>query len=604
MPRWLGIILSSTLLAACGGGSSSVLPKAGGASPAKAKVQVSITMHVPGAASAHNAALRRRFTIAQNTAGAVVSVYTAGNDSGTPLATTAANVGPSSSICTATDAYGSRSCTFDISAPVGTNDFAITTWDQAPTGNSIPSGANELGWGLDPGVSIVAGATAPTVSVTLSSVLASVSLDLTPTAIHQIIPTTGTVGVYALDADNDVIVSNGFVDPNGNPITLSFSADNYLNGTLYFPIGSISAPSPTGVQYVYQPGNGVLSTSGNNTSNISVNSSYSGVTTTGAALQAIYPTFSDVVDFNLTIYNSYHGGMAFDGLGGVYYTTTSGFGGVSYYSGTGGTSSSIYSGTASNPVRGGLAAGTVASNPSLLSVTGSQELLGNFNGASTAMNLTGPTTQPLPNGGAIAASTSAGITTLWYAAGPVLVSLNTQTFVATTYSSFPDAPAAGVTVDASGNVWIVDSVDDQLYKFPYGSTSLGLPPYPLQPGGQPFDVFVNTNGEFVTDHGPNPAIIQLNSSGNIVNTISVPDGAVPWYMMPDNAQPGIVWFDYLLDGQIGIGRMDTNTSPATFVMATDNSGPNGSQAGAIGAASNGLVYMVFEGTQNLVQVSR
>ena len=75
-------------------------------------------------------------------------------------------------------------------------------------------------------------------------------------------------------------------------------------------------------------------------------------------------------------------------------------------------------------------------------------------------------------------------------------------------------------------------------------------------------------------------------------------------MMPDNAQPGIVWFDYLQNGQIGIGRMDTNTSPATFVMANDVNGPFGSQAGAIGAASNGLVYMVFDGTSTLVQVSR
>lgn len=75
-------------------------------------------------------------------------------------------------------------------------------------------------------------------------------------------------------------------------------------------------------------------------------------------------------------------------------------------------------------------------------------------------------------------------------------------------------------------------------------------------------------------------------------------------MMPDNAQPGIVWFDYLLNGQIGIGRMDTNTSPTTFVLATDVNGPFGSQAGAIGAASNGLVYLVFDGTSTLVQVQR
>ncbi len=588
MPRWLGIILSSALLAACGGGGSSVLPKAGGASPAKAKVQVSITMHVPGAASAHNAALRRRFTIAQNTAGAVVSVYTAGNDSGTPLATTAANVGPSSSICTATDAYGSRSCTFDISAPVGTNDFAITTWDQAPTGNSIPSGANELGWGLDPGVSIVAGATAPTVSVTLSSVLASVSLDLTPTAIHQIIPTTGTVGVYALDADNDVIVSNGFVDPNGNPITLTFKMDNNLNGTLYFPTSSITAPSPTGVQYIYTPQNGVLETSGNQTVNFSVSSSYP-ITTTGAALNAIYPAFTSITDPNLNVNNAHHGGMVFDTSGGVDYTTPNNYGGISYYNGSGSGVTSAYSAMATAPILGSIVSVTGA----FVAIAGNQEQTFSQPPASTIGAGPNSTLMPVPNGSAVAFNNGGAI---WYTSGSSLISYPLFSGSASAYSLGVNT-SAGVAVDSSSNVWVVDNVDDRIIEYPG-------PNNPLQPGGAPWDVLTNSNGVFVTDHGPNPAIIQLDSNGNIVNTISVPDGAVPWYMMPDNAQPGIVWFDYLQYGQIGIGRMDTNTSPATFVLATDNTGPTGSQAGAIGAASNGLVYMVFDGTSTLVQVAR
>ena len=97
------------LLTACGGGGSSVLPKAGApATPSKTKVQVSITMHVPGAASARNGeAATASITIAQNTAGAQVTVYNAGNDTGTPLATTAANIETSTSpgsTCTASDA--------------------------------------------------------------------------------------------------------------------------------------------------------------------------------------------------------------------------------------------------------------------------------------------------------------------------------------------------------------------------------------------------------------------------------------------------------------------------------------------------------------------
>ena len=127
----------------------------------KTKVLVSFTLRVPGAASARTAKLKRIYTIAQNTAGAQVNVYNAGNDTGTPLATTAGNIEPSTSpgsTCTASDQYGNRSCKFSISAPVGSDDFVITTYDQAPpVGGSIPAGANELGWGIDPGVTITAG---------------------------------------------------------------------------------------------------------------------------------------------------------------------------------------------------------------------------------------------------------------------------------------------------------------------------------------------------------------------------------------------------------------------------------------------------------------
>ncbi|MGB6986683.1 MAG: hypothetical protein WBD74_11985 [Candidatus Aquilonibacter sp.] len=571
-----------------------MLPKA---AATQAKVQVSISMRVPGAASARTTALRRIFTIAQNTAGAQVAVYTAGSDTGTPLATTAANIEPSpsaGSTCSASDPYGTRSCSFSISAPVGSDDFIITTYDRAPATGVIPASANKLGWGMDPAVSIVAGTTA-NVSATLSSVLASVSLDLTPNAIHQIIPATGTVGVYALDADNDVIVSNGFVDPSGNPITLSFTADqNSLNGTLSFSPSSISAPSPTGVQYVYQPGNGVLSTAGNLTSNISVSSSAAGVTTTGAALQAIYPTFTSITDPNLNVNNTHHGGIVFDTNGGVYYTTPNNYGGISYYGGSGTSIADNYAATAPAPILGSIVSVTGA----FVAILGNQEWT--FAAPPSSTIELGPNSalMPVPNGSAIADDTGHG--GIWYTSGSALAFYPLASGSASTISLGVNA-AAGVALDSSSNVWVVDNVNDQLFEV----TSRTLSgQFPLQAGGAPWDVLVNSNGIYVTDHGPNPAIVQLNSSGNIVNVISVPDGATPWYLMPDNAQPGIVWFDFLLNGQIGIGRMDTNTSPATFVMATDNAGPFGSQAGAIGAASNGLVYMVFDGTQQLVQVAR
>jgi hypothetical protein len=553
---------------------------------------------VPGAASAHNASLKRRFTIAQNTAGALVSVYTAGNDTGTPLATTAANVAPSTSpgsTCTASDAYGNRSCTFDISAPVGTDDFAITTWDQAPSGASIPVSANELGWGLDPSVAIVAGATAG-VSVTLSSVLASVSLDLTPATLHQIIPSTGTIGVYALDADNDVIVSNGFVDPNGNPITISLNYDNSLNGALYLSTSSISAPSATGVQYNYAP-NGMLNASSNATVNFSASSSYAPVTSTGAALQALYPTFTSISDSNLNVNNPYHGGIVFDGAGGAYYSTPSNFGGLSYYSGSGTSVTNNYPAVGSAPIRGGIAANGTST---FYAMQGTQAYTFGAPPASTIAPVPNTSPAPLPNGSALAYDPPNS--KLWYTSGSNLAFIPVSGGIPQSVGIGVNT-TGGVTTDASDNVWVVDNVNNRIIEYPGGNN-------PLQGGGSAFDILSNTNSSstnslWITDHGPNPAILQVNTSGNLVSVNSLPYGAAPWYLMADNAQPGIIWFDYLYYGQIGIGRMDTNVSPATFVMATDPGGAtNGTQVGAIGAASNGLVYMVFDGTSTLVQVQR
>ena len=590
MGRLVAVVLIVILLAACGGGSSSVLPKSSPAAPEKTKALVTFRMRVPGAASARTAKLKRIFTVAQSTAGAQVNVYSAGNDTGTPLATTAANIEVSTSpgsTCSASDQYGNRSCSFSISAPVGNDDFVITTYDQAPTSGTIPAGANELGWGIDPSVTITAGSAA-SVSATLSSVLASVSLDLTPSVIHQIIPTTGTVGVYALDADNDVIVSNGFVDANGNPITLTFNMDSSLNGTLYFPVGSITAPSPTGVQYIYAPQNGVLSTAGSLTVNFSVNCSSSCTSTTGAALQAIYPSFTSITDPNLNVNNTHHGGIVFDTSADVCYTTPNNFGGISCYNGS---SVSSYAAASSAPILGSIA----NVGGAFLAIAGNQEQTFGIPPASTIGPGPNSTLMPVPNGGAIVYNPANAY--LWYTSGSFLISYPSLGGVPIPYPLGVNV-AAGVAQDPSQNLWIVDNVNDQLFKYP------GLNAFPLQAGGAPWDVLANANGTYVTDHGPNPAIVQLNASGNIVNITAVPDGAVPWYMMPDNAQPGIVWFDYLQYGQIGIGRMDTNTSPPTFVMATDNNAPFGSQAGAIGAASNGLVYMVFDGTSTLMQVAR
>jgi len=565
-------------LSACGGGGSPSVPSAPTRASGPRTAAVTVRLVVPGATSA-SARVRRAQSISENTLGIQVVVYATG-DRTTPLATTTADISPGSGNCEA-GANGGRSCNFAMQAPLGTEDFVVTTYDSLPAGFAT---AHQLGYGVA-NQAITAG-TVASVALTLSSVLAKIDLGLTPSSLHTIIPGTATLAVYALDADDDAIVSNGFIDQNGNSLTVNLAADS-LNGSISLSTSSITAPVPSGVLLTY---NGQA----NVTANTPVNVSASAPSVTGSTVQltAIYPTFTSISDTNLNVNNPYHGGVVFDGNGGVYYSTPTNFGGISYYSGSGSTNTDNYAAIGGQPIRGGIAG---LSTTQLYAIAGSQEETFSAPPSSTIAPGPNSTSAPVPNGSAMAYDYINSA--LWYASGSNLVEYPVNSG-STTLVPLGVNVSAGVTLDPSNNVWVVDNVNNQIIEYPGSSSS-------LQPGGAPFDVLANSNGVFVTDHGPNPAILQLTTAGAYVTAIQVPGGATPWYVMPDNAQPGIIWFDYLLNGEIGIGRMDTNVSPPTFSMATDVNGPNtGTQAGAIGVASNGLAYLVFDTTQTLVQVSR
>lgn len=549
----------------------------------KKKVRVKIRVHVPNHKKFRNGRVRRRMTVSENTRGIQVLAYAAG-DRSTVLGSVNYNIAPSSPNCTV-GTNDARTCNFAIEAPPGSIDFVATTWDVAPpNGGNFPAG-NQLGYAVDPSVSIVAGGT-PVVSFTLSSVLSKVELALSPTSLHTIIPSKINADVYALDADDDVILSNGFIDANGNPLSISLGIDNSLNGNLSLSASSLSAPSPTGVSLSYAGGY-----QGGGTTAVHVAASVAS-SSASATLNAIDPVFASISDPSLQPNDLYHGGMAFDNNGGVYYTTTQSFGGISYYSGSGASVTDSYTATGSNPIRGGITSLT----GTIYAVGGSQA----FTIAAPAMvpaPLPLTTPAPIPNGSGMAYDVTNNA--LWYTSGSNLVKYFTFGGPLTVIPLGVTADA-GLTLDPSDNVWLVDNINFDVCKYT-GTLSC----FPLEPGSQPWDVLANSNGTFVTDHGATPAILQLNSGGSIVQQITVPNGAIPWYMMADNAQPGIIWFDYLINGnQIGLARMDTNVTPPTFSMATDPSGPSGVQPGALGAASNGLVYMVFENTQTLVQVAR
>ena len=616
MERRIGCAVLAFSLAACGGTSNGSIPRVQGENTIsqthgsanaqndarqrhKKKVRVKFRIHVPNHKKFRNKRVRRRMTISENTKGIQIIAYSSTDTSrSNPLGSITADISPAACPRGANDG---ATCPVSLEAPPDPAgiDFVVTTYDMVPNGSgNIPAAANELGWGASLGNVFTAGNPPPTINLTLSSVLAQIGMALTPSSLHTLVPSTATVSVYGLDADSDVIVSNGFMDANGNALSIGISLDNALNGQnggLTLNPSSLSAPLPQGVHLTYPGGY-----QGSGTTTVTISASTGTGINDNVKLTAVDPVFKSISDPNIQTPNTLHGGIVFDQNGGVYYTTVPGpGGGLSYFSGTGTSVSDHYT----PPLGQELIGGSIASSgPTSYAIGGTTVATFSANPSSSYAPLPSQSAAPVSNGSAMVYQASGNA--LWYAAGNDLVTFPLNGTPAAFTIGLHESAGIAIDQTPSQNVWVVDEANNALYEESSGSIS---GPYALQSGGVPFDALANANGLFITDHGSNPAILKVNPSNPNAapQVITIPNGAVPWYMMPDYQQAGIVWFDYLINGnQIGLARMDTNVSPPAFSMATDPSGPSGSQPGAIGAASNGLVYMVFENTQTLVQVAR
>jgi hypothetical protein len=121
------------------------------------------------------------------------------------------------------------------------------TADQKPV-NGVISGGNILAAGTIANVPITA--TGPnTVSLTLNPVVASVNMVVTPGTLHTMYPGQASLGVYALDADGNVIVSGTYVNADGAPAPINLSIANNPNSSVTFtayPTASSTTASLTG----------------------------------------------------------------------------------------------------------------------------------------------------------------------------------------------------------------------------------------------------------------------------------------------------------------------------------------------------------------------
>src|ERR1700688_3755170 len=152
--------------------------------------------------------------------------------------------------------------TMVIDAPVGTDTFAITAFDDQNGQGNVLSRASVT-------KQIVAGA-ANSVSATLNGVITSLTISLSNTSPNAGVPATVNVNVAAKDADGNVIVGPGdysttinlSITDSTNSGTLSLSTTNLPNSattaTLTYTGGTLNSGLPDGpVAFVVARATGV-----------------------------------------------------------------------------------------------------------------------------------------------------------------------------------------------------------------------------------------------------------------------------------------------------------------------------------------------------------
>ncbi|HTA38249.1 MAG TPA: hypothetical protein VK760_04195 [Candidatus Acidoferrales bacterium] len=167
------------------------------------------------------------------------------------LAETQTNVSSSGGNCQNNANDNSRLCTFPIPVPPGNDTFTITTYDGIPVNGGGFGSANKLGYSVF-SKPITAG-TANNLSIALSGIVSSLSLSVPIQQIHGTLPSLQAIGVYALDADDNVILDSPYYDAGGSPISISLALGTPIKngGTFKLSASSFSSPPAAAVQLTY-----------------------------------------------------------------------------------------------------------------------------------------------------------------------------------------------------------------------------------------------------------------------------------------------------------------------------------------------------------------
>jgi hypothetical protein len=220
--RYAAAVLGLSLtLAACGGGTGgSTLP----ASPTKPQnVNATVTIYMDGTTAQSNA--RRPMFVSPSTNSSLLTITQ--HTGGATVATIITDLSSASSNCTGSSP---RVCTIPISISPGTYDFNLKTYDQAPVGGAIPSGATQLANATISGQVIAANA-ANNITFSLSAILSGTQkpgVTCSPSA-------CGALSYYSLPADgaaHSFTFAFTVYDVDGNPITGSVPFQTPVSVTL------------------------------------------------------------------------------------------------------------------------------------------------------------------------------------------------------------------------------------------------------------------------------------------------------------------------------------------------------------------------------------
>jgi PQQ-like domain len=215
--RRIALAFLVSAIAGCSyGGGSSYAPSPPSASKTSKGVSVSFKILIP---TPVKSAISRPQYVSPSTQSVSISV-----NGGTPVV---ANLSPTSSGCASVS--GGTQCTVPMTAPLGSDTFAVSTFDGTnATGNELSTASVTQ--------TIVAGQ-ANTVNVTLDGVVAGIALALQSTPPPEGSAATVGISVMAKDADGNTIVGPGSYE---NAISL---ADADTSGTTKLSTTTVSAPS-------------------------------------------------------------------------------------------------------------------------------------------------------------------------------------------------------------------------------------------------------------------------------------------------------------------------------------------------------------------------